>query len=77
MTVERVVQCAEHTVGVGDRGILWDFARADELGFQPHVAVLGTLGLEKVHAVRGAREGEPAYVMQAAGLSGDLLELLI
>ena len=39
--------------------------------------MLGALGLEEVHAIRGGGDGEAADVVQAAGLAGDGFQLLV
>jgi hypothetical protein len=77
VAVERVVERAEQALGIGDRADLGDLLGAHELGVEPHVTVLGALGLEEVHAFGGVRDGQAADVVQAAGLAADLLELLV
>ena len=77
VTVERIVERPEQSLGVRDRGEPRDLHRPHDLGLESHVAVLGALGLEEVEAVRVRCEGEPAHVMQSARLAGELLELAI
>ena len=77
MAVERVVEGADHALDVGDGGERPDLGGADDLGVEAHVAVLGALGPQEVQAVLGSGDGEAAHVVQAAGLSGQLLELAV
>ena len=77
VAVQRVVQGRQHTVGVCNGRELFDLIRADDLGFQAHVAVLGALGLEEIQPVGCAGQCHPADVVQAAAHAGDLLQLLV
>ena len=55
--VEGIVERSEKSLGVRDGREPRDLRRPDDLGLEPHVAVLGALGLEEVEAVRGPRRG--------------------
>ena len=77
MPVERIVEPAEHAVGVGDRAQGANLRGRDQLGIETHVAVHGARRLEEIEAFRRLGERDAADVMQAAGLAGDFLELAV
>ncbi len=54
MAVERIVERGQHPIGIGDRRKLPDFFRPDDLGVEPHIAVLGALGFQEVDAGPGS-----------------------
>ncbi len=75
VAVQRVVERAEHALDVGDGGEGADLGGADDLGVEPHVAVLGAFRAQEVEALLGGGDGDAAHVVQAAGLAGQRLEL--
>ena len=77
VAVERIVERAEHAIGIGDRTQLANFHRRDQLCIEPHVAVHRTRRLEEIETLRRFRERYAADVMQAAGLAGDFFQLTI
>ena len=77
VAVQGIVERAEHPGGAGDRREPRDLLRPHDLGVEPHVAMLGPLGLEEVEAVAVRGEGEPADVVQPAGLAGERFELAV
>ena len=77
VAVEGIVERPEQSGGVGDRREARDLLRPHDLGVEPHVAVLGALRLEEIETVAVRREGEPAHVVQPAGLAGELFELAV
>ena len=54
-----------------------DLLGADDMGVQPHVAVLGALGQQHVEAVAVVGQRHAAHMVQPAGQAGDLLEFLV
>ena len=77
VAVQRVVEGAEHALHVGDGGERSDLRGADDLGVEPHVAVLGALRAQEVEALPGGGDGNAAHVVQAAGLAGQRLQLAV
>ena len=77
VAVKRVVEGADHAVGVHHRAERGDLVRRDDLGLEPHVAVLGALRLEVIHALGLGGDGDAADVVEAAGLAADLLQFLV
>ena len=69
MAVEGIVERAEQPGGVRDGREPRDLRGSHDLGVEPHVAMLGPLGLEEVQAVAVRRKREPADVVQPAGLA--------
>ena len=77
MTVQRIVERPDDAFDIGDGTQLADLAGTDDLCLEAHVTVLGALGLQEVHPVRGSGDSETAHVVQAAGLIADGFEFLV
>ena len=78
VTVQRVIKRADDPFEVDHAiGQLGDFLRAEDLGVQPHIAMLGAFGLQlfKPGLIVGQRDA--AHVVQPAGHAGDLFQLFV
>ena len=73
MAIQRVIKPTNNARGIGDRGDFGNFFGRHDLGFQPHVAVLCTLGHQHIHAIAVIGQGHATHVVQAAGHAGDRL----
>ena len=61
-----IVEATDDAVEIGDRRNLGDVFGADNLCFQPHVAMLGTFRDEHVKAVFVVGKGDAADMVEAA-----------
>ena len=78
VAVERVIQGADDAFQVHHAvGELVDLFRPEDLGIQPHIAVLGALGLELVEPRLIVGQRDAADMVQPAGHAGDRLQFLI
>ena len=77
MAFDGVVDGAHEMPFVDERMTLFGLRHVDELEVHAEVATTGDRHLEPVEPLRRAGEHQTAGDVQAAGLSGDLLELLV
>ena len=77
MPVQRIVKPAHDPVQIGDRRDFCNLFRTDDLGFQPHVAVLGPFRDQHVEPLAVIRQRDATHVMQAAGHARDRFKLFI
>ena len=78
VAVQRVIEAAEDALGVHKAiGQLVDFLRSQDLGVQPHVAVLGAFGLQLLEAGLVVGQRHAADMVQPAGHAGDGFQLFV
>jgi hypothetical protein len=63
MTVERIVERANDAINAENGAELLHLLRCDQFGLEVHVAMLGALRPEKIHAVRIRCDGKTAHMM--------------
>lgn len=75
--IQRIVQTADNALHIGDRGDFFDFFGSDDLGFKPHVAVLGPFSEQHVHALLVIGQCHAAHVVQATGHACQLFQFFV